>query len=86
MKQYKQAAEELLKAFETHEITQIPRAENAEADFLSKLSSDTPEHISQLAKIEELSMSSIHASPVLCVQQRPEDWISDIATFITTGE
>ncbi|CAH9083530.1 unnamed protein product [Cuscuta europaea] len=86
MKQYKQAAEELLKAFETHEITQIPRAENVEADILSKLSSDTPEHISQLAKIEELSMSSIHASPVLCVQQRPEDWISDIATFITTGE
>ncbi|CAH9069202.1 unnamed protein product [Cuscuta europaea] len=86
MKQYKQAAEELLKAFETHEITQIPRAENAEADILSKLSSDTPEHISRLAKIEELSMSSIHVSPVLCVQQRPEDWISDIVTFITTGE
>ncbi|CAH9107126.1 unnamed protein product [Cuscuta europaea] len=86
MRQYKQAAEELLKAFETHEITQIPRAENVETDILSKLSTDTPEHISQIAKIEELSMSSIHASPVLCIQQRLEDWISDIMTFITLGE
>ncbi|CAH9118568.1 unnamed protein product [Cuscuta europaea] len=85
-RQYRHAAEELLKAFETHEITQIPRAENAEADILSKFSSDTPEHISKIAKVEELSMSSIHASHVLCIQQRPGDWISDIMTFITTGE
>ncbi|CAH9090598.1 unnamed protein product [Cuscuta epithymum] len=51
MKQYKEAAAELLKAFDTYEITQIPRAENAEADILSKLSSDTPEHISKIANV-----------------------------------
>ncbi|CAH9109579.1 unnamed protein product [Cuscuta europaea] len=86
MKQYKEVAKELLKVFEAHSLTQIPRAQNSEADILSKLSAESPEHISKIAKIEELSLSSIHASPVMSIQQRQEDWISDIITFISTGQ
>ncbi|CAH9082813.1 unnamed protein product [Cuscuta europaea] len=85
MKQYKEVAKELLKVFEAHSLTQIPRAQNSEVDILSKLSAEFPEHLSKIARIEELCLSSIHVSPVMNIQQRPEDWISDIMKFISTG-
>ncbi|CAH9094694.1 unnamed protein product [Cuscuta europaea] len=86
MKQYKEAAKELLKVFEAHSLTQILRAQNSEADILSKLSDESPEHLSKIARIEELSPSSIHTSPIMQIHQRQEDWISDIMAFITTGQ
>ncbi|VFQ59881.1 unnamed protein product [Cuscuta campestris] len=63
----------------------IPRAENAEADILSKLSSDTPEHIRRMASVEELSEPSIHAFLVAMICARPRDWTDDIVAFLKDG-
>ncbi|VFQ95800.1 unnamed protein product [Cuscuta campestris] len=60
MRLYKEAALELLKILKGYELVQIPRAENTEADVLSKLSNDSPEHISKMAHIENLGTPSIH--------------------------
>ncbi|VFQ71365.1 unnamed protein product [Cuscuta campestris] len=64
---------------------EIPRAENAEADILSKLSSDTLEHIRRMANVEELSEPSIHAFPVAMIYARPRDWMDDIIAFLKNG-
>ncbi|VFQ79051.1 unnamed protein product [Cuscuta campestris] len=85
MKKYRDTALELLKSFTAYSVEQIPRAENAEADILSKLSSDTPEHIRRMANVEELSEPSIHAFPVAMICARPRDWMDDIVAFLKDG-
>ncbi|VFQ87969.1 unnamed protein product [Cuscuta campestris] len=60
MRLYKEAALELLKILKGYERVQIPRVESTEADVLSKLSNDSPEHISKMAHIEDLGSPSIH--------------------------
>ncbi|VFQ81982.1 unnamed protein product, partial [Cuscuta campestris] len=85
MKKYRDTALELLKNFTAYSVEQIPRAENAEADILSKLSSDTPEHIRRMANVEELSEPSIHAFPVGMICARPRDWMDDIVAFLKDG-
>ncbi|VFQ61815.1 unnamed protein product [Cuscuta campestris] len=62
MRLYKEAAPELLKILKGYELVQIPRAENIEADVLSKLSNDDPEHISKMARVEDLGSPSIHVA------------------------
>ncbi|VFQ70937.1 unnamed protein product [Cuscuta campestris] len=85
MKKYRDTALELLKSFTAYSVEKIPRAENAEADILSKLSSDTPEHIRRMANVEELSEPSIHAFPVAMICARPKDWMDDIIAFLKDG-
>ncbi|VFQ85614.1 unnamed protein product [Cuscuta campestris] len=85
MKKYRDTALELLKSFTAYSVEQIPRAENAEADILSKLSSDTPEHIRRMANVEELSEPSIHAFLVAMICARPRDWMDDIVAFLKDG-
>ncbi|VFQ86175.1 unnamed protein product [Cuscuta campestris] len=51
MAQYKDLVLALLKDFEEFRIAQIPRAENADADLLSKLTQYSPEHVSKLARV-----------------------------------
>ncbi|VFQ94507.1 unnamed protein product [Cuscuta campestris] len=78
-------APEGFRAYYSIRVEQIPRAENAEADILSKLSSDTPEHIRRMANVEELSKPSIHAFPVAMICARPKDWTDDIVAFLKDG-
>ncbi|VFQ93070.1 unnamed protein product [Cuscuta campestris] len=85
MKKYRDTALELLKSFTAYSVEQILRAENAEADILSKLSSDTPEHIRRMANVEELSEPSIHAFPVAMICAQPRDWTDDIVAFLKDG-
>ncbi|VFQ78634.1 unnamed protein product [Cuscuta campestris] len=85
MKKYRDTALELLKSFTVYSVEQIPRAENAEADILSKLSSDTPKHIRRMANVEELSEPSIHAFPVAMICAQPRDWTDDIVAFLKDG-
>ncbi|VFQ69562.1 unnamed protein product [Cuscuta campestris] len=85
MKKYRDTALELLKSFTAYSVKQIPRAENAEADILSKLSSDTSEHIRRMANVEELSEPSIHAFPVAMICAQPRDWMDDIVAFLKDG-
>ncbi|VFR01012.1 unnamed protein product [Cuscuta campestris] len=59
MAQYKDLVLALLKGFEEFKIAQIPRAENADANLLSKLTQYAPEHVSKLARVEILDRASI---------------------------
>ncbi|VFQ98592.1 unnamed protein product [Cuscuta campestris] len=72
MKKYRVTALELLKSFTAYSVELILRAENAEADILSKLSSETPEHVRRMANVEELSEPSIHAFLVVPPASRSE--------------
>ncbi|VFQ98405.1 unnamed protein product [Cuscuta campestris] len=85
MKKYRDTALELLKSFTAYSVEQIPQAENVEADILSKLSSDTPEHIRRMANVEELSEPSIHAFPVAMICAQPRNWTDDIVAFLKDG-
>ncbi|CAH9133280.1 unnamed protein product [Cuscuta epithymum] len=85
MRLYRDAALELLKLFIAYEIEQIPRAQNVEADMLSKLSAETPERISKIARIEELDTSSIYACPVQAITTRDADWIDSLIKYINEG-
>ncbi|VFQ79319.1 unnamed protein product [Cuscuta campestris] len=85
MKKYRDTALELLKSFTAYSVEQIPRAENAEVNILSKLSSDTPEHIRRMANVEKLSEPSIHAFPVAMICARSKDWTDDIIAFLKDG-
>ncbi|VFQ86546.1 unnamed protein product [Cuscuta campestris] len=49
--QYKDLVLALLKGFEEFKIAQIPQADNADADLLSKLTQYAPEHVSKLARV-----------------------------------
>ncbi|VFQ80773.1 unnamed protein product [Cuscuta campestris] len=67
MAQYKDLVLALLKGFEEFKIAQIPRAENADADLLSKLTQYAPEHVSKLARVEILDRASIEKLEVAAI-------------------
>ncbi|VFQ84434.1 unnamed protein product [Cuscuta campestris] len=69
MAQYKDLVLALLKGFEGFKIAQIPRAENANADLLSKLTQYAPEHVSKLARVEILDRASIEKLEVAPTSQ-----------------
>ncbi|VFQ60495.1 unnamed protein product [Cuscuta campestris] len=86
MKKYRDTALELLKAFRAYRIEQVPREENAEADILSKLGSDSPEHIKAMTQEEELLEPSIGLGRVLVITlKEPADWINEITMYILDG-
>ncbi|VFQ81448.1 unnamed protein product [Cuscuta campestris] len=64
---YKDLVLALLKGFEEVKIAQIPRAENADADILSKLTQYAPEHVSKLARVEILDHASIEKLEVAAI-------------------
>ncbi|VFQ88799.1 unnamed protein product, partial [Cuscuta campestris] len=67
MAQYKDLVLALLISFEEFKIAQIPRAENADADLLSKLTQYAPEHVSKLARVEILDRASIEKLEVAVI-------------------
>ncbi|VFR01431.1 unnamed protein product [Cuscuta campestris] len=67
MAQYKDLVLALLRGFEEFKIAQIPRAENADADLLSKLTQYAPEHVSKLARVEILDRASIEKLEVAAI-------------------
>ncbi|VFR03421.1 unnamed protein product, partial [Cuscuta campestris] len=86
MKKYRDTALELLKAFKAYRIEQVPREENAEADILSKLGPDSPDHIKAMTQEEELLEPSISPGQVLIITLKEEpDWIDEITMYILDG-
>ncbi|VFQ79099.1 unnamed protein product [Cuscuta campestris] len=86
MKKFRDTAMELLKAFGAYRIEQVPREENAEADILSKLSPDSPDHIKAMTQEEELLEPSIGPGQVLIITLKEEpDWIDEITMYILDG-
>ncbi|VFQ89999.1 unnamed protein product [Cuscuta campestris] len=82
---YKEAALELHKTLKGYELVQIPRAENTKADVLSKLSNDSPEHISKLAHVEDLGSPSIHVQLISVVTEETSGWIAELIRYKQDG-
>ncbi|VFQ61183.1 unnamed protein product [Cuscuta campestris] len=96
MAQYKELVLALLKGFEEFKIAQIPRAENADADLLSKLTQYAPEHVSKLARVEILDRASIEKLEVAaitagCQSDRSnlvgadDHWMYDLMEYLMVG-
>ncbi|VFQ79603.1 unnamed protein product [Cuscuta campestris] len=84
MKRYRDLSLEMLGRFE-YKLEHIPRAHNAEADVLSKLSAESPEYISKLATVEELATTSLNRDEVLWVSADPPEWLDRLARYIEDG-
>ncbi|VFQ66160.1 unnamed protein product [Cuscuta campestris] len=82
MKKYKDTALELLKAFGAYQIEQVPREENAEADILSKLGPDSPDHIKAMTQEEEFLEPSLSPGQVLVITLNESDWIDELTMYI----
>ncbi|VFQ85727.1 unnamed protein product [Cuscuta campestris] len=85
MKRYRDLSLEMLGRFE-FKLEHIPRAQNAEADVLSKLSAESPEYISKLATVEELVTPSLNSNEVIWVSADPPKWLDRLAKYIEDGE
>ncbi|VFQ98356.1 unnamed protein product [Cuscuta campestris] len=96
MAQYKDLILALLKSFEEFRIAQIPRAENADADLLSKLTQYAPEHVSKLARVEILDRASIEKLEVAAITAAgqsdrsnligaDDDWMYDLMEYLMDG-
>ncbi|VFQ66993.1 unnamed protein product [Cuscuta campestris] len=96
MAQYKDLVLALLKSFEEFKIAQIPRAENADADLLSKLTLYAPEHVSKLARVEILDHASIEKLEVAAITgaSQPDrsnlvgaddHWMYDLMEYLMDG-
>ncbi|VFQ64737.1 unnamed protein product [Cuscuta campestris] len=96
MAQYKDLVLALLKGFEEFKIAPIPRAENADADLLSKLTQYAPEHVSKLARVEILDRASIEkleAAAIIAGSQSnrsnlvgvDDHWMYDVMEFLMDG-
>ncbi|VFQ90155.1 unnamed protein product, partial [Cuscuta campestris] len=96
MAQYKDLVLALLKGFEGFKIAQIPRAENADADLLSKLTQYAPEHVSKLSRVEILDRASIEKLEVAAITAgsqfdrsnlvgADDHWMCDLMEYLTDG-
>ncbi|VFQ75007.1 unnamed protein product [Cuscuta campestris] len=96
MAQYKDLVLALLKGFEEFKIAQIPRAENADADLLSKLTQYAPEHVSKLARVEILDHASIEKLEVAAIAGAgqpdrsnlvgaDDHWMYDLMEYLMDG-
>ncbi|XP_019161181.1 PREDICTED: uncharacterized protein LOC109157795 [Ipomoea nil] len=97
MAQYKGKAIEMLAEFGAYEIEHISRADNVEANILSKIALEgVRDHLIKICQREELSRPSIEETPLEVQQVVIEEWdreknpemfwIEDIRRFKETGE
>ncbi|XP_019176170.1 PREDICTED: uncharacterized protein LOC109171572 [Ipomoea nil] len=81
--QYRNQMLAILVEFEGHTVEHVPRADNVDADVLSKLAQEAPEHISRIARIEEMTRAAIDALEVAAVAPTEENWITDLMQYLT---
>ncbi|XP_019155154.1 PREDICTED: uncharacterized protein LOC109152025 [Ipomoea nil] len=82
---YRDLVIERLTAFRTYAVQHVPRLDNADADILSKLSVEAPEHISQVARVLVIPYPSIDHRQILPIQPAKENWITDIMGYLEDG-
>ncbi|KAL2542193.1 Ribonuclease H [Abeliophyllum distichum] len=76
MASYLKLVRDLISYFEKFELIQVPRAENANADALSKLASSKDLELIKFVPVEHLAKPSIEAiSEVICVGMNEVDYI-----------
>ncbi|XP_019163604.1 PREDICTED: uncharacterized protein LOC109159946 [Ipomoea nil] len=94
---YKECAARMLQGLEAYEIEYISRADNVEADILSKIALEgVPDHLIRICQKEELSQPSIEGTSLAIQQVNVEEWdreknpemfwIEDIRRFKERGE
>ncbi|XP_031106129.1 uncharacterized protein LOC116010757 [Ipomoea triloba] len=83
---YKDRVLAVLRQFEAHELTHIPRSDNADADMLSRLVHEAPEHISKIAHIEEAIAPCIDTLEVEPVGAEQDPWITDLKEYLQDGK
>ncbi|XP_019200058.1 PREDICTED: uncharacterized protein LOC109193659 [Ipomoea nil] len=71
-----------LNFFLAYTVRHVPRLDNADADILSKLAQDAPEHMSKIARILVIPRHSIHRLPVAHIQLAEETWISYLMEYL----
>ncbi|XP_019194841.1 PREDICTED: uncharacterized protein LOC109188642 [Ipomoea nil] len=72
---YKERAVEMLKEFGAYEIEYISRADNVEADILSKIALEgVPDHLVKICQREELGRPSIEETPLEVQQVTDKEW------------
>ncbi|XP_019192761.1 PREDICTED: uncharacterized protein LOC109187068 [Ipomoea nil] len=79
---YRDLALEKLSFFRAYAVRHIPCLDNADADILSKLAQDAPEHISKIARIVVIPAPSINRLLVAPVQEEEETWNTDILGYL----
>ncbi|XP_031099667.1 uncharacterized protein LOC116003866 [Ipomoea triloba] len=83
---YKDRTLAILRQFEAYELAHIPRSDNADADMLSRLVHEAPEHISKIAHIEEAVAPCINALEIEPVNEEQDLWITDLKEYLQDGK
>ncbi|XP_019197162.1 PREDICTED: uncharacterized protein LOC109191030 [Ipomoea nil] len=82
---YRDLAMEKLTMFRGYTVHHVLRLDNADADILSKLAQDAPEHMSKIARILMIPRHSIHRLQVAPIQPAEETWILDLMEYLQHG-
>ncbi|XP_019173566.1 PREDICTED: uncharacterized protein LOC109169144 [Ipomoea nil] len=85
LSRYRDMALEKLSTFKAYAVKHVPRLDNADADILSKLSLEAPEHISKVVRVLVIPTLTIDHHRVMLVQPREENWITDIMRHLEDG-
>lgn len=82
---YRDQAIRELHTFQSYTVRHVPRSDNADADILSKLIHQAPEHISKIARIVEVHAAKIDLPQVVPITE-DDHWITDLIKYLQTGE
>ena len=85
---YLQKAKDLLSAFSSFKIQQVPREQNTQADALARLASTKDAELLKVIPVEFLSTPSIKsAEPQLTVScvTFPDTWMTSIIQYLKDG-
>ena len=84
MQKYLKIVQELLHYFDNVDFQQIPRAKNAEANFLARLTSSNDHGVSLELCMETREQPSIEGEQVMKVQEQ-DKWMTPIVCYLREG-
>jgi len=84
MQKYSKIIQELLQYFNSVNFQQIPRAKNAEADFLARLASSNDHGLSLELCMETKGQPSTKGEQVMKIQEQDE-WMTPIVRYLKEG-
>ena len=79
---YCQVAREILKFFEYHELRQIMRAENLEADLLPRITEQEIVNLKKECQIEFMETPVIDRVQISLIEEHEKDWVDEIKDYI----
>ncbi|GAB2285117.1 hypothetical protein Dimus_039694 [Dionaea muscipula] len=86
MQQYCKLAQDLLRVFDSFEVTQVPRGQNTQADALSKLGSSPGLTFGKTVFVERLAKKSTELLPeTLPIADSAPNWMTPIKAFLENG-